>query len=290
MADLHLLSLQTVRIKVLAERTKYPLTYATGFLSKFKSKTYLITNRHVVTGRNNETSEPLGLMGGFPGFLEVECHTSMNRTSTTLNPLPVILNIRLYDYYEDNKNEMDFLKPLWLEHPVNKLIDVVAIDITQHTNFPTITIKTINLESPIIKPMTTIEAYDLEKAFEIDNDLTVMDNVFIIGYPLKSELTPNNYPIYKGATIASEPKQYGNRPLFLVDGKTKSGMSGSPVVKKHSMYIRPNVGNLDFIDGNVELIGIYSGREIQGKDEYTAELGIVWDLKKSLGEILKNKI
>ena len=113
-----------------------------------------------------------------------------------------------------------------------------------------------------------------------------MDNVFIVGFPLKTNTTPNQYPIYKGATIASEPYLY-KVPMFYVDGKTKRGMSGSAVVKKHGMKVHQEPTQFRFNEGRLDLIGVYSGRDAVADSEYEAELGIVWPFDKCVAPIIE---
>ncbi|WP_156343547.1 hypothetical protein [Limnohabitans sp. 63ED37-2] len=135
-----------------------------------------------------------------------------------------------------------------------------------------------------------IEFFDLAKEIEKSEiDLGVMDDVFIVGFPLKTKTTPNCYPIYKGATIASEPFQYTDLPIFYIDGKTKKGMSGSPVIKKHKFDLKILNGKMTGTKDRIDLIGTYSGRDTTAEDEYTAELGIVWHANKTLLQIIEQQ-
>ncbi len=59
-----------------------------------------------------------------------------------------------------------------------------------------------------------------------------MNQAFVTGYPLEASTTPNKFPIYKSGIIASEPMVFNSEPRFYIDGKTKKGYSGSPVVLK----------------------------------------------------------
>jgi len=88
-------------------------------------------------------------------------------------------------------------------------------------------------------------------------------DVFVLGYPFgKLSLRLSLFPIWKRASIASElAYQVEERPMFLVDTATKSGMSGSPVV---------------YVAGEFQqFMGVYSGR-YGGDDLRDVQLGRVW--------------
>ena len=92
-------------------------------------------------------------------------------------------------------------------------------------------------------------------------------------------------PIYKRGSIASEPLlDYDGRPRVLIDCRTYSGMSGSPVVVSHSGIWMPE-GEItgDSVIGTVEsLLGIYSGRlgvRAWLETEGVSEIGVVWKLR-----------
>ena len=55
--DINVNSLKSLYITIYYNETK--LGTASGFIVKEKEKLYLITNRHVVTGRNNQTNDQI---------------------------------------------------------------------------------------------------------------------------------------------------------------------------------------------------------------------------------------
>src|SRR5258708_9345682 len=84
-------------------------------------------------------------------------------------------------------------------------------------------------------------------------ELRVTQTCFLIGFPLGlvDRTTPVHVlPIYKTAHIASEPHlDFQGRPIVIIDGTTRRGMSGSPVVVSRENYgSHPN-----------HLVGIYTG-------------------------------
>jgi hypothetical protein len=47
------------------------LASATGFLVEHEARLYLVTNRHVIRGRNNQTDQPLSPSGALPDSITV---------------------------------------------------------------------------------------------------------------------------------------------------------------------------------------------------------------------------
>ncbi|MFD2943251.1 trypsin-like peptidase domain-containing protein [Flavobacterium notoginsengisoli] len=270
-------SVQSVKLKILAERTKIEITSATGFLCEYKEKLFLITNWHVVNGRNNFTKELLDKKhGALPGFLDLQLTYIQKAENDNFITYILPFEQSLF-YYNSDEDFYDESKPLWIEHDRKNEIDLVAIDLTQFKNVCSL-------------PGFKLMAYNIEEEIsytQYTTGISVMDKVFIIGYPLSSGLSPNEYPIYKGATIASEMKNNDEPPIIFIDGKTKSGMSGSPVILKHEFS-----GSVegDALFGKTQLIGVYSGRESTSPDVTEAELGIVWKLEQCLLPILEKAI
>lgn len=270
--NIHINSLKAVRIEILSQTTKASLTFATGFLCSLNRKIFLVTNHHVVSGRHFQTNEFLHKSGAIPGYLKLEIHCVEMIREFTYNPKKLNFEINLY---KSDENYDSYVNPIWFEHEKkSNRIDVVAIDISNHIHH---------------FPQFKFFPFDLIKEIQSEKILSVMDEVFILGYPLLTKLTPSQYPIHKNATIASEPNVYKDFPLFYIDGKTKSGMSGSPVVKKSTLNVRNDNETISLGVIEYDLIGIYSGRESQAKEEYEAELGIVWRLKEGLYELIAGR-
>lgn len=187
--------------------------------------------------------------------------------------LPNNLRIRVYDYRINSsffitlpiliKKDTNYIK-FWQNKNKTNLMDVVAIPVPDATN--------------ILLYNTTIAAET-----EIKNDLLLAPStdLFIIGFPYTYG-TQTVYPIWKRATIASEPNLESiGQFAFLVDATTRAGMSGSPVIFKGNMYNSETSTNLVSGDGATFLVGIYSAQD------YVSEIGVVWKLDKVL-EDLKN--
>ncbi len=244
-------SIRSLLITILFNDIK--LATATGFIVNYNGNVYLITNRHVVTGRNNETNECLNLNLSIPNRLNVWFPHKENDNYVWGN-----INVDLYDS-EENK--------IWIEHPLyNEKVDVVAINLGRYNQFE-FCHELISGYNPI-----------------------VTENVYIIGYPFGFEVNPNigKYAIWSTGIVASDPDLNINingeqLPAFLVDAKTRQGQSGSPVIYyREAGMVRQNDGSYSWQSNTTYGIGIYSGRINKDSD-----LGYVW--KWSLiKEIIEN--
>jgi hypothetical protein len=108
----NLFSQTSYYIESLFNRKK--ISSATCFFVSRSGKTYLITNWHVVTGKNPNNNSQLGYFAVRPDELKVKVYKKQENIET------VDLNIPLFD--RENKK--------WLEHPVHgQLVDVIAIEI-----------------------------------------------------------------------------------------------------------------------------------------------------------------
>lgn len=107
----------------------------------------------------------------------------------------------------------------------------------------------------------------------------VMDDAFVVGYPQGLTGGSPALPLFKRATVASEPRvDVDGLPQFLVDGATVEGMSGAPVVCAHRGNLWNPSGQVgaDSIIGRTEnMVGVYSGRRY-GQHGDVSSIGIVW--------------
>ena len=171
-------------------------------------------------------------------------------------------------------NEQDGNDPCWKEHPEHgRAVDVVAVDV----------------EDTFSKDNHTFNAVNGGTRFDERFHGSVTDDVFVIGYPLGlsgSKSERGAMPIYKRGSIASEPMvDFDQRPCLLIDCRTFSGMSGSPVVVSHSGIWMPE-GKMtdDAVIGTVEnLLGVYSGRMTNpmyaASGGSSSDIGVVWKMR-----------
>lgn len=245
-------SLKSIYISILFNDIE--LATATGFLVNKDSNIYLVTNRHVVTGRDNQTNKCLDQThAGIPNMLEI-WFPYKTREYYKWSKIS-------YNLYDESNN------PLWIEHPIYKnKVDVVALKLGKFEQ--------------------NIFCYNLNSSYEP----IVTESVFIIGYPFGYNVRPKEgkYAVWSTGTIASDPDldleiNDEQLPAFLIDAKTRKGQSGSPVIY-HSTngFDRQDNGFAIYGGPITHELGIYSGRINPDSD-----LGYVWKWKL-IREILDN--
>lgn len=232
---LHMTASKTIRIDplsgislIIQSRVKdQPLGTSTGFCIVAKSKTYLITNRHVVTGRDSDTGQVLSPTGAVPEEFLIT-HHGAGRLGTW-----VIKSEKLYDADQ---------KPRWVGHPFGGNIDVIALPLN-------------NLGSDV-----AIYPLDLALA-NTDVRVQVAMPVSIVGFPLGLSIG-GAWPIWKTGHVASDPDiDHDGKPVFLIDATTRGGMSGSPVILRLFGGYETSAGNYILSGGQAtKFLGIYSGR------------------------------
>ena len=179
---------------------------ATGFLVEAKNYIALVTNWHVVTGkRRNSSIYRYGSRQ--PTRMDAHYYVDMGDGGSIGSHT---INIPLY---KDEHNEI----PNWFEHPkYGKLVDVVAIAMCTKPNDDT-------------KPyyVNIGEEQEWKKWKE-------RDVVSVVGFPhgLQIQMTG---AIWTTGNIASNPNMFLNIDgehirAFLIDSRTRSGQSGSPVI------------------------------------------------------------
>lgn len=230
--------LSATALRVVPKFNQIELASATAFTVQSETQPYLITNWHVVTGRDPDTDQCLDKKyAAIPNTLSVRFHAKGVLGAWNVVELP------LYDAVG---------KKLWLEHPMGKVIDVVAIPIGSVQNID-------------------VHALDLALA-DVDIVPTPAMPVSVIGYPL-GLAAGESWPIWKTGHIASDPDidYEPGRPAFLIDATTRSGMSGAPVVLRLDSYRKRN--GTQIIAGGVatKFMGVYAGRIHD-----TSEIGRVW--------------
>ncbi|MBF6469976.1 trypsin-like peptidase domain-containing protein [Nocardia beijingensis] len=233
------------------------LACGTGFYYVCDNSHFLITVWHNLSGRNSESGEYLSSRSVEPMTVRVHERSLAARTESS---------IEMHEYRVVD----DSGRPLWLEHPRYGL-DMVALPVDFNS---------VHLYTP----------WEVEDPAMYRNRLWVTEEVAIVGYPygLKggSEL-----PLWVRGTIASEPHiPFRDRPVFLVDSRTRTGQSGSPVllfyrpgtqVPRHE----PNGYGYRYEPKPVSrLIGVYSGRI-----SIESDLGYVWTVE-ALNEICREGV
>jgi GNAT superfamily N-acetyltransferase len=109
--------------------------------------------------------------------------------------------------------------------------------------------------------------------------LAAGDDIFIVGYPYRLTVGPL-FPLWMRGTIASDPffgyqtasKLY---PCWLIDARTRSGQSGSPVMRymRAGTVVTRNDGIVGrSINPDSDLLGVYSGRTSDESMAYLADV------------------
>lgn len=249
----HPLSLTSLKLTVLnGDRI---LSTATGFVVKYAEKFFLVTNWHVVTGRHADTGACLDeKYAAVPDRLAVDYHPSdsFGRWRRIIHPL-----------FEDGRQ-------LWTEHPrgcgQRGGVDVVALPIERATDC---------IPHPF--PAFQVSA----RVSGLPPHIEVGAVVHVIGFPA-GRGTAGQWPIWLTGHIATDPQfDFEGSPRFLVDVRTRGGMSGSPVViraRLHAEWRKSGNAQARHIHAIPDrespvdhFLGVYSGRVRDDLD-----LGFVW--------------
>lgn len=215
-----------------------PLSTGTAFVTVPASGPVLVTNRHNVTGRHQETGQPLSPTGGLPNEIVI-VH---NRKGHLGQWLP-----RVEPLFDGDT-------PRWKEHPkLGPKADFVALRLTQ---------------------LDDVELYPYDTS-DVGPDIFVgpADPVSVIGFPF-GVTAGGAFGVWATGFLASEPMvNFADLPIQLVDCRTRQGQSGSPVLAYRSGGMVPKMdGSTVAFNGPVyKFMGIYSGRINNESD-----LGLVW--------------
>jgi len=199
-------------------------------------KHFLLTNRHNVTGRHQETGALLSSKCAIPDTLRVWHNSSLGLGQFVPIDVPLLIDD----------------KPTWIEHPVlGEAADFVAMPV---------------IASP------AIHLYPYTTSYLAHMNITPAQPISVVGFPF-GERTGASFAVWATGFVATEPEMnHGGRPVFLIDCRSRQGQSGSPVIKHHSQGTLLPDGDGNAIHSSVDwLLGIYSGRINPESD-----LGVVW--------------
>lgn len=207
-----------------------PLGTGTGFLlHSLDERMFLVTNWHVLAGRNPDTGECLHAQAAVPDRVKIFHHSgeSIEKREPRMEPL----------YGAEGGNS-----PRWLEHPRGQEVDVVLL--------------------PLADTAPPVAAQAL-RADLAKNQVLLLPGlpVAIVGFPFGIHVA-ERWPIWKTGHIASDPGfDYDGRPSFLIDVTTRPGMSGSPIFyQSHGPFDRRDGEQKVNALIELEFLGVYSGR------------------------------
>jgi len=219
------------------------LSSATAFTWERDDLHYLITNWHIVSGRDPNTDKHLLATAAEPNLLYGWFNTKGNNI-VHKHPLPIRIR-------------QDSGEVAWLVHPTHKRgIDVVAI--------------------PLVGDIvSSIHFYPINKMGSADLLVRIGMDVFVLGYPFG--LGKTGLPVWKRGSIASEPDLVPHvEKYLLVDTASRPGMSGSPVILRTYYAHASQKGEVTITPGAAnKFIGVYSGR-LHTQDPLEAQIGMVW--------------
>ena len=229
------LSLSTTIIHQLSNDGKETIvSHGTGFFWRHNGTVFLITARHVLSGRDPFDDAPMSPMGYIPTTF---------RVFPTAELLPDTWRRVMVQFEIDQSNETPFLQ----DPKFNELrTDIAAKSIAFS---PDIDVKCINDAPDIFEPVMSHVGFECS----------------ILGYP-QTNLGGLMTPIWRRGTFASEPLlPVDEKPMFLLDAATSPGFSGAPVFRRHigPAPIQQPDGTINVLADRVvttSFVGVYAGR------------------------------
>jgi hypothetical protein len=226
------------------------LASGTAFVVEQNSSYYLITNRHNVSGRDNE-NKPIFNSSAIPNKIKIY----FNKVKKGQWRAAEI------DLYAIAGNESTYI---WHEHPtLGEKVDAVAIKLG-------------------ITPEIDYSPYPLNGP--LTPQVFPSDNVSVVGFPF-GKRAHGYLAIWSTGFLATDLTiNYDGLPLFLIDCRSRQGQSGSPVIAQRNGGFGISHDGLAQIQTGMttRLLGIYSGRINEQSD-----LGLVWKLE-AIKEIIES--
>lgn len=222
------------------------LSSGTAFLAANDQQSHcaLITNRHNVTGRRQDTGACLSKTAAIPDSIVIYFHKNVDRTDEW-KP------IRLPLYRPDDS-------PYWIEHPrLGSKADVVALNLSWGSD------------------IWKMPYYMKTKHDRSNIVVGPAEPVSVIGFPFGLS-SFGKFPIWATGFLAQELDLITpDNPVFLIDCRSRQGQSGSPVIAHRPSGARRKEGDRIVAtlspENTWEFLGIYSGRINPESD-----LGMVW--------------
>lgn len=218
----------------------HTLSTGTGFICLTQSgDPLLLTNRHNVTGRDQNTGRCLSPTAAIPDEMRINHNLASVLGSWTWKSEPL--------FRVDGT-------PRWIEHPkLGPKADFVALPLGD-----TYSVQVYPYDPANPGPTVAV---------------SVSSVVSVIGFPFGLSVG-GSMAVWATGFIASEPGvDFGALPTFLIDCRTRQGQSGSAVVAhRNGGAVAMEDGSSAIFNGpTTKFLGIYSGRVNASSD-----IGIVW--------------
>lgn len=257
------------------------ISSGTAFFYMFNGNSYLLTNRHNVTGihpysgafLNPDHRRPLKLICKLSKWIDRHV-----KKTFSIYPFEVAL------FSEDRQ------QTLWLEHSIlGRQCDLVAIPLVKPNFVPDFMHNFANKISTVripVKPGCPVFALVFPSNISVGFGLPIWKSGYIASEP--------HYPVTLGGILSEQGGMTGGItiPAFFIDSQTRNGMSGSPVFAAYTgnwdmsnPYANLEPDNPDFWsrddialgENRLEFVGIYSGRIPTPEGE--AGLGLCWAIR-----------
>ncbi len=229
---------------------------ATAFLTCRGNRAFLVTNYHVLTGRDAFTGD--FLKEGRGEVIGLKVHLLGGDLGS------IDLSVEIIHGSKRN----------WLQHPTLMTCDIGCIEVQLPAEVTLHDAMSFDYHAPLYKRPGA--------------------DCFILGFPLPDyghfgTFGKRRLPIWKRGSLASEfeDNPFG-LPVVLIDSATYSGMSGSPAFLRQAGKILWETGEASmWSDVASEFLGIYSGRMLLKDDRDAAsQIGLVWK-RHLIDEILE---
>lgn len=234
------LSFTTAPIEIFASDGSSCAKASGFFYSRDEKYIHYVTNWHVVACRDPANPNSVAHGWKVPRQAKLTVHKR-------LEDKPGIMSLAHKAEVSIDLNDELGESPNWFEHATFGIkVDVVVLRIGRAA-----------FDAAAL--YQTITECDLSSTYQE----SVMDDVFVIGYPWGLHGGDKVLPLYKRGSIASEPIiDQQKLPRFLIDCRTTPSMSGSPVIASHSGVWSPD-GQLsqETVMGTInKFVGVFSGR------------------------------
>jgi hypothetical protein len=243
-----------------------------GFLGS-KPNFWLVTNWHVLSGRNAEDPKSvLHKMGSVPNRLRLSLLLEFDQPEYTTNPNAQILFQEQFIELYDTAGQAS-----WYQHVKRSAVDVAVLN-----------------ASAFVGRFHLVGVNSAETAS--DMVIQIGSQIFILGYPLGFSHFMNT-PIWKRGSIASEPHiettESGGK--VVIDATTRQGMSGAPVIMRETTHYITETGSINRGVNATRFVGVYASRpnvpivaDINDEDR-RAEVGFFYK-SGAVHEIITNGI
>lgn len=223
----------------------------TGFFLKCDEAWHIVSNWHVLSGRDPQTGKPRRKDGAVPDTCRFWSGSLVENSHILWTQHELLL-------VDPNSGAST-----WKQHQLGQRIDIAALPVDTSL---------IGLAKDFLDPTGNRPNMWVSPGSDL----------LIPGYPLG--LSSNGrMPIWKRASLASS-LQFGHsmHEYFFVDTATREGMSGAPclAIAAHTQFYEmvPETSKIQLVTdmpGVWRFLGVYSGRK-NPSDSFEAQIGVVW--------------